>query len=234
MKNLRFLITAGTAVVCLWGAKARGDYIANFRAPPYVLDASVIGVDGWEYRFPSRANRPLAPYEARVVALRWDDEKPGLRLQGASLKRTSFGTLSSEKVQISFRLAVNFADAAPRRNKALRVIFWPETFGEIFFDDSMKGGLGYQGDGLGKPGQGTIVLPRAEIKTRSFYTFTLLLDFGKQTYDVAVTGVKKDGSPFAYKADGVEFSPSKAPVNKIETLLLLGTGYFDAFSVESR
>jgi hypothetical protein len=198
-------------------------------APPQAVDPSIVGLDGWENRFPPKDDKPS--YAARVVALRWNDYKPGLMLRGAQLKRTSFQPPAGDKLKITFQLAANFAEG--RQGKSLRIIFSPAVFGEVFFDQGAEGGLGYQGDGFGKPGQGTIVLRRSDVKINSFYRFTLLVDFGQQTYDIAVEGEKKDGGPFAYKAAGVAFQPSTVRAAKIDSVLLLGTGYLGSFAVES-
>ncbi|MCG3150469.1 MAG: hypothetical protein PCFJNLEI_03955 [Verrucomicrobiae bacterium] len=224
-KSLFFAMLA----VAGMGPAVRADYVTTFSVPPYVLDESVVGIDGWENRFPAKDDK--AAYAARVVALRWNDYKPGLMLRGGSLKRTNFGAKVGDKQKVTVQLAVNFAEG--RSGKALRVIFWPATFGEIFFDQGPGGGLGYQGDGTGTKGQGTIVVPKEVIRVNSFYTFTVLLDYSQQTYDITVTGVKKDGAPFRYSAAGVAFEPSKSKAAKIDSLLIVGTGYLGALSVES-
>ncbi len=230
MKPPRFPFLLAALVLGAWAAPSHADYVTAFSVPPYVLDRSVIGVDGWENRFPPKDDQPS--YAARVVALRWNDGKPGLMLRGASLKRSSFEPMSGERQRISFQLAVNFAEG--RSRKLIRIIFNPAVFGEVFFDQGAEGGLGYLGDGGGTSGQGTIVLKRPEVKINSFYTFTFDLDFGKQTYDVSVTGEKKDGSPLAYKANGLAFQPSSARPMKVESLLILGTGCLGSLCVESR
>jgi hypothetical protein len=226
----RLFLFLPTLAVGIGALSSRADYVTTFSTSPYVMDESIVGIDGWESRFPPKDDQPS--YAARVVALRWNGGKPGLMLRGASLKRMSFEPMSGEKQRVSFQLAVNFAEG--RSRKLIRIIFNPAVFGEVFFDQGAEGGLGYQGDGGGTPGQGTIVLKRSEVKVNSFYTFTFLLDFGKQSYDVSVTGEKKDGSPFAYKADGVAFPASKERPRGMNSLLLLGTGYLGSLSVESK
>ena len=197
--------------------------------PPHVLDQSLVGLDGWENRFPPKDDKPS--YAARVVPLRWNEYRPGLMLRGVELKRSSFKPPAGEKLKITFQLAVNFAEG--RQGKSLRVIFYPAVFGEVFFDQGADGGWGYQGDGFGRPGQGTIVLRRSDVKINSFYRFTLLVDFKQQTYDITVEGQKQDGGPFAYRAAGVAFQPSQVRAEKFDSLLLLGTGYLGSFAVES-
>jgi len=229
MKLTSLSFALATVATLFSGIPLRADYVTTFSVPPYVLDQSVVGIDGWENRFPPKDDQPS--YAARVVALRWNDYKPGLMLRGASLKRTAFGPMSAEKLKITFQLAVNFAEG--RSGKALRVIFWPATFGEVFFDQGVGGGLGYQGDGSGMKGQGTIVVRKDDIQVNSFYTFTLALDYGQQTYDISVAGAKKDGSPFRYKAEGVAFQPTKTKTTKIDSLLILGTGYLGSLAIES-
>jgi hypothetical protein len=203
--------------------------LGSSRVPPQTVGPSIAGLDGWENRFPPKDDKPS--YAARVVALRWNGYKPGLMLHGAQLKRSSFQPPAGDKLKITFQLAVNFAEG--RQGKSLRVISSPAVFGEVFFDQGADGGLGYQGDGLGKSGQGTIVLRRSDVKINSFYTFRLLVDFGRQTYDITVEGEKKDGGPFAYKAARVAFQPTTVRAEKIDSVLLLGTGYLGAFAVES-
>ncbi len=224
-----------SAALCLTAwcflVPARADFATTFTGPPYVVDETVLGVDGWESRFPPNEQ---TPHTARVVAVRWHDYRPALMLKRASLKHT-FPATTSERVRITFELAVTFPDAGPA-GKQVRLGFDTAPFGELYFDQGAEGGLGYLGDGSGKAG--VVLLPKAEMKVNSFYTFTVLTDFRKRTFDLTVTGKKKDHSPFVFKVEQAAFPPTAGSKTKISSLYLLTgpgvTAYLGPLTIQSQ
>src|SRR6185437_13252266 len=166
-------LSAVTLAFCLCIASVHADYATTFSTPPYTLDQSAIGVDGWDYRLPTLSGKPDT---ARVVAVRWNGYKPALMLKAANLKNSDFPQTTGAKVKITFDLAVNFPDGGPK-GKQFRLGFAGAPFGEIFFDQGAEGGLGYQADGSGKGG--IVALRKADVKINSFYTYTVVVDYSK-------------------------------------------------------
>jgi len=216
-----------SVLICLLCGTVRADYSTSFTVPPYVLDQSIIGIDGWDYRVTNRTDNA----SARVVALRWNNDKPALMMMAANLRNITFKPTTSDRVKVTVQLAVNFPDGGPPGNQ-VRVGFHSLPFGELIFDQGPEGGLGYYGNGFGRGG--TIVLRKSEVKPNSFYTYSVVVDFAKQKFDIVITGEKKDGTPFEYKAEGVSFEAKLHQIKQIYILTgLRMTAYLGAIAIES-
>lgn len=221
------ILPAIVGALC-FAAPLRADYTGNFGAPPYAPNQTAISRDGWDYRLPTTEDRSAT---ARVVPVRWNNYEPALMLKGANLKNV-FAPAKGEKVTIAFDLALAFPDSGPT-GKQFRLGFLGAPCGEIFMDLSPAGGLGYQADGSGRGG--LVALKKDQIKVNSFYTFTVVIDYAKMTYDVAITGLHKDGTPFHHKSEAIAF---ESKVKSVTGLYLLSggalTGYLKSISVQSR
>lgn len=205
---------------------ARADFVTHFSSPPYKLNESIIGIDGWEPRgvAVNPSNAGLAP---RVVALRWDDYKNVLLLRGAQLKN-AFSPTTTEHVKVTMRIAITGPDRGNLHQT--RILIGGSPFGEIIYDAGVEGGLGF---GSGNARSGKIIVPRSQMKMNSFYTFTINIDYGAKTYDYTVTGESRDGSPFKVEEKGL-------PVEKgtfLEGLQILSgtmvSAYISELSIES-
>jgi hypothetical protein len=216
--NFRFLSLSATALVfCI--SDARADYVTTFATPPYTVDQSVIGLDGWEYRLPTKTDDA---HKSRVVAVRWNDYKPAMMMKGVNLKN-SVPPTTGGKVKITFDLAVNFPEMGGAL-KQFRMGFIGAPCGEIFMDLAAEGGLGYQADGSGRGG--VVALKKSEIKINSFYSYSIAIDYTNLTYDVTITGLKKDDTVFKHKVEGVAFE-SKA--KSVSTIYILSGGALTAY-----
>jgi hypothetical protein len=191
MKSLFFLSLLFSAVA------SRADYTTHFSSPPYVLDQTILGTDGWNDRLLSVKGDPDS---MRVVAVRWNAYKQALMMKGANLKAT-FEPTKGDKAKIIFDLAFTFPDRG--HLKPFRIGFGGAPCGEFFLDAGPEGGLGFQADGSGRGG--VVALKKSELKINSFYTFVVTLDYARLTYDLSITGQKKDDSPFQHKVEGVAF-----------------------------
>lgn len=217
------VILAGAAALA---GPVRADYSTTFSVPPFRLNASALGIEGWEARTPGAPDDGLA---ARVVAIRWNGNKPALVLQRASI-RNSFPKAAGSKVQVTVQMAVTFPRVGAQYHQA-RIAITNAPFGEIVFDASKTGGLGF-GDGTGR--QGTIAVPIDEVKPNTFYTYSILIDYDLRTYDATITGVKRDGTPLLYENKGVAFEPKKPALDSV--LIITGAvirTYLGEFSIKS-
>jgi len=188
-------------------ASARADYTTHFHSPPYVLDQTVLGTDGWNDRVLTAKGDPDS---MRVVAVRWNGYKQALMMKGANLKHP-FEPTRGDKVKIVFDLAFTFPDKGLL--KPFRIGFTGAPCGEFFMDAGPDGGLGVQADGSGRGG--VVALKKSELRTNAFYTFVVAVDYAKLTYNLNITGKKKDGSPFQHKADGVPFESKAKSVSSL-------------------
>ena len=208
---------AAVAVLTLFTSLARADFLADFGTPPYVLNESVLGIDGWENRLPTEIDTKET---ARVESVPWGDGKPALVLRGASLKNL-FPPLVGGRLSIMFTLAVQ-ATGKVLPGRQFRIFFGGPPVGEISYVPGPEGGFGYAGEGDGRSG-GILCVPQADIRENTFYTFTLEIDSDQQMYHIAVSGEKADGSPLAVKAENVAFlSPGKANPKVTAVYILSG------------
>jgi hypothetical protein len=197
--NLKPLILSAIAAACV-SLPARADFTSDFsQTPPYTIDQTVFGVQGWENR---TASELTSEDTARVVAVRWNGGKPAMRMRGANMKNVGFEPISGGHagghIRLAMSIALNFSEGK-LNGHPLRIWFGGIPLGEIFLSEE---GLGTGGAGTGRDG-GVICLPRKDIKVNSFYSLTLDINTADGTYGVSVTGQKSDGSPFQYRGSGV-------------------------------
>lgn len=207
-------------------ASARADYLTTFTIPPYTLDQTILGVDGWNDRLLIEKGKPDT---MRVVAVRWNDDKPALMMKDANLKHP-FAPTTGDRVKITFDLAMTFPDKGALR--PFRIGFNGAPCGEVFMDMGAEGGLGFQADGSGRGG--VVALKKAEVKINSFYTFTVAIDYAKHTYDLSITGEKRDGTPFHHQAKDVAFESKAKTVSDL--YIIAGsdvTAYLGSIAIRS-
>lgn len=211
-------ILATCAVLCL-STPVRADYTPDFAAPPYVLEGTILGVDGWENRLPTENDTSDT---ARVVPVAWNENKPAILLVRSNLRNVAFPAAEGDRISITFSLAIDApGKVAPGRQ--FRLFFGATPIGEIYYDAGDTQGFGYQGGGDGRSG-GTICVRKEDIVDSSYYTFSLDINFADQTYDISVTGQKSDGKPLAFKAEAVPFlAPSKGTPGTKGVYLLSGS-----------
>jgi hypothetical protein len=216
------------SLLCLVAPALQADYTADFSSAPYTSNQTVLHRDGWDHRLPTSEDRSDT---ARVVPVRWNRYRSALVLKGANLKNAIPPT-TSPKVTIAFDLAVTFPDSGPK-GKQFRLGFIGAPCGEIFMDIGPDGGLGYQANGSGQGG--IVSLGKSDTKLNAFYTFVVTIDYSRMTYDIAITGTKRDDSPFHYEAKAIPFDSKTKSVSGI--YILSGsamTAYLGSVSIESK
>lgn len=217
-------------VLCLTcgPTRLRADYATAFTTPPHVPGGSIIGKEGWDYRLPPKEDQSAT---ARVVAVRWNGYRPALMLKGANLKN-AFPPTTGDLVTLRFTLACTFPDMGGT-GKQFRLGFIGAPMGEIFMDLGAEGGLGYAADGSGRGG--VVVLKKSEMRVNSFYSCEISIDYAARTYDIRITGQKRDAADFVHEVKGAAFDLPKA--RAVTGLYLLGggsiTAYLGALEVKS-
>lgn len=207
-------LAALVAAAILTAAPARADYSTTFAIPPYQLDATVLGIDGWE---PRQGDAAAAGPSAMLRAVRWNNYAPAMVLKKASLKN-AFPKTTGTKVLVTAKMAITFPQDGGNL-QVVRIIISGAPFGEIVFDASKAtGGLGF-GDGGGRKTQ--VLVPFTEMKPNSFYTFAILVDYDHMTYDLNVTGERRDGTPVKVEKKSEPFQSKKT---FMEGLLILSGG----------
>lgn len=211
----------------------RADFKPDFSAPPYVLNQTVLKVDGWEDRLPTEEDTTET---ARLAPVSWNQDKPAIVLERSSLKNISFPPAKSDRVSIAFSVAVDvLGQVQPGRQ--FRIFFTGAPIGEVYYDADPEQGFGYHGVNDGRTG-GTVCIPSADVVNNSYYTFLFDLNAATQTYDISVTGKKADGTPLAFKAENIPFlSPLKGDLSVNGVHLLSGPWlnvYLGSLAIEAK
>jgi len=205
-------------------------YSTTFATPPYTLGTTVIGTDGWV--LPS-AGSSSASTLATVIAAPWDSNARVLSLAGSAtnnrLKNSSFTAFTTGEVEANASLA--FDATTSHSGRYTQVAFQdltstssPLTFGLNY---TSTGGLYYQARGDVE----VVILAKSDVKLNALYVFSLDIDLDASTFDILVTGIKADDSPFTYSQSGITWTGSKS----FSTLFLNNTSaytsYVDAISI---
>lgn len=211
----------------------RADYTPDFAASPYVLDGTVLGVDGWDNRLPTDKDTAES---AIIASVSWNKDKPAMALQRANLHNASFPPATGDRVSVAFSVAVEFSGEL-RKGRQFRIFFGGAPIGEVYFDPDVELGLGYHGGGDGRSG-GKICVPNANLVDNSNYNFLFEINAADQTFNLSVTGKKSDGSPLAFTAEGVPFlSPSKGVLSVDRVSILSGPNlnvYLGSLAIETQ
>lgn len=188
------------------------DLTTPFTAPPFVLNATIIGREGWEMRLPGTTDDGTI---ARLVGVRWDDFRSAACLDGVSIKNV-FPATEGSQVRITLRAAFTFAHGSGNPSLVqARFLFGGSPFGEIAFASHSDGGLGF-GDGTGRGLK--VAVPLKDLQSNAYYTITLLIDYDRSTYDVSITGTKPDGTPLSYEEKTVAFTSNASAIQGVQII----------------
>lgn len=207
-------------------AQADYTYTTDFSVPPYELDETIVGQQGWQ-NFGTHA--PAS--SSMIVEVPWNSDQSALRLtqlEGATSRIRVYdssivpaeftGTLSITTSMAFTGLSTSEVSAAVTsinfENTYAAVT--PISFG---LDHRSTGGLYYAGDG-GR----IIILSRDDIKEGSFYEFSLTIDTVAKLFDIQVTGVKNDDTIFNYSLANIAAGTGNFKGFYVESALLSNTG----------
>lgn len=199
------------------GLTAHAEFDAVFTVPPYTLDGTIVGTDGWELVASPSATIYNDPMAAVVVNSPVSDGKQSTSLELKTMVKNTQYEVYSTKVVLEAVLALAFDEAFRWPNAGFSFCFGsikeasPLCFG---FDYGENGGLYFSG------GEGVVILlAREEIMPLATYDFQVKLDLDASTFRFQVTGQKTDGSPFHYESPETAFQPGSDPS-------LVGKGLF--------
>lgn len=217
MKAARFVSLCGFAIGILQMQPciaADFEYHTDFSVPPYELDKSIVGQNGWE-NFGSGYH---APEDAsKIVRFPWNQEEFALCLQAPSRHdgrvRVRDTSVTGSDLSGSFSVTTSMAfDFEPKAHSGkVSVVTFADTYKKhspVMFGMkySAGGGLFYRSS---HETEEIIILPKDEIKMYTFYTFHLEADPSAGTFDLRVTGSRGDDSPFSYSVSGVQMGIEK-------------------------
>jgi len=225
MKKPTVTLSAFLALGVLSMSSLRADYTVPIADPPFSLGKSIIGIEGWEHRVDAHKNEDAA----RLARVRWDEGRPAIILSGASIKN-DFPKTEGSKARVSLRVAFLFPQANIELQQ-FRLLIGGAPFPEIVFQSNKDGGLGI-GDGTGR--KMDVLVPYSEVKSRSYYTLTVLVDYDQMAYDVTISGVKADGSPLNFERKGVGFESTNPGMQGMAIITANSVrSYISQLSIES-
>lgn len=177
---------------CTLGANfAFADYTVPLAEPPFKFGETIIGIEGWEHRLVADKENNDS---ARLEKLYWEDELPVFVFDGASVKN-DFPKTTGSQVRITLRVAFTFPEK-PLALQQFRLLIGGAPFREIVFQGNEEGGIGF---GAGDARTMKVLVPFHELKSQSFYTITILMDYDRASYDISITGTKADESPLTFE-----------------------------------
>lgn len=225
MKKIQITLSTLFAVGLLSAGSLHADYMVPMADPPFQTEKTIIGIEGWEFRGTGKQNED----SARFAKVRWDEGRPAFILYGASIKN-DFPKAEGTQVRITLRAAFVFPNANINLQQ-FRLLIGGAPFPELAFQANKDGGIGI-GDGTGR--QMDVLVPYSEVKSRSYYTITILVNYDKMAYDLMITGVKADGSPLNFERKNVEFNAAKHGLQGMSIITAASVRtYISQLSIES-
>jgi hypothetical protein len=206
----RFLPIAWAALF-LVGGFARGEegqgFSTSFASPPYAVDASVIGTEGWKAALPT-TNAKLA----RVLPLPWAASRTGLLLSGYGLDREFAKVTGRANLAVVF--GIGRLSPTPGQGQMQLIPFIggrPDSI-VVGFDNAEGGGFYYEvmdpSSTKSEP-KGmvrTVFCPRARLVEEALYELSLDMDLETRVFGLAFTGPGTEGRKVEVRIKDVDFS----------------------------
>lgn len=213
--------------------QATDGYSTDFSSPPYQVGQTIDQVDGWSTTTITSGNLN----DARIIDAPWGGTALYLKSSqtfgnpGTVSVQHQFGGQPITGAKIAIEAVVAFDIWSPSTNTNVNSTFsfgssTPITFG---FSQQQDAGLHFSGaDGR------VIILNKMDVKPHSPYTFSIVLDYELNAFDLTVTGLKKDDQAFEFTVSGVAFQNSGTEIKLISmtqnsTVL---SGYLGSISVQ--
>jgi hypothetical protein len=190
-------------------------YATVFAAPPFKLEETIIGMDGWE---------ATSPQEAEVNALIVTDP-PGIRGSALRLQRKApevihlFRPLTNPlggEVRVRARMTFHM----PIKKHSSRSAVMVPRVGNVTFgvDYSASGGLYYEYRPPNeKQPEQVLVLPLEEINEAAEYELSAIFDLEGNQLRFTARGKRADGSALEYASEPVTYERTSATVGRTIT-----------------
>lgn len=205
----------GMAACLLFPFAGRAEINSAFTAPPYKLNETAVGIEGWEllsqesnpiYGDPLRAtvvDSPIiSPTQPSTLELKtWLTNRWAEDLGDRIVVETQFALNSKSNASYNGGLSVRLGRTAAAT---------PFEFGFHYGED---GGLYYQGSG-----DRVILLPTADVQQRIAYKFTVYVDLFAGTFRVLVTS--PGDTAFRYESKDVAFREEFSAGGKIREFVM--------------
>lgn len=191
--------------VVVFGGMAQAAFLTGFDVPPYTLNGTVVGTQGWTtYGTSSASTNALViqnPMNASDTLLRL--RKTATGDASVRIKNNSF-TAFTGTVYVDVAMAFDFNPASDTSTATtvafadLSQVTSPVSFG---VDYATAGGLFY-----GINSTRTVFLTKSNIKMNSIYLYSMKIDLVAKLFDLSVTGTLADNSPLNYSISNVSFN----------------------------
>jgi hypothetical protein len=200
------------SLVCLFGfcvviaaGEVSADVDSTFTVPPYKLNDTVIGIQGWEMRFAPDSPVYTDPMAAQVV------KSPVLKVQQpttlalATAIKKKVGYLDKPyKLETAMAITYDYRyyhGGGVYFQFSASATYSPFNFGFDYGQESGGGGFYYQGDG-----ERVVVLPRHLIAENTMYHWEVRVNPRARTFRVLVTGADNRGQPFRHESGDLRFN----------------------------
>ncbi|HWL52906.1 MAG TPA: hypothetical protein VNQ90_10755 [Chthoniobacteraceae bacterium] len=190
-------IVLGLAVF-LCATPSRADYQTSFDVPPYTLNSTIVGVEGWTEGAGSAVSTGIvttAPWDAETTVYRLNLGDGGNVVR---VKNSGFTPLTG-KVALTVTMAFDFGTQDKTTLSSFAFtdgIAGPISFGFFHQSDANGGGLYYQG----ADNERVTILAKSQMAKNAIYEFTLTIDIAAKLFDISVSGIKTDEQPFSFSA----------------------------------
>jgi|GEM_PF-7078043 len=199
-------------------------FSTKFSVPPYTMDGTILGVDGWQTPASSGAKVAVDAVNYRVVDDPIGDQGSVLKLQREEPALIHLMNKFSEPIEGTIQIKAGMVFDLPARphGSATNVIV-PKVGAELTFGIDYAEGEGlfyaYQAPDAEKPAK-VIVLGIDEVVEHKPYEFTITMNLYECLFSVEVRGDRPDGKPLAYSASEVEYQ--RRPRNLGDSLAAIG------------
>lgn len=200
---LLLMISAGALLPALsWG---QVELKSGFVSPPFVVDETVVGKEGWELTNPPGSAIYTDPDEARVIDTPLQDsgQESTLNLKTAikNMQVANPGSVFRMEAQLAVVYNHQYQmDGGVYFQFSRAISMGPFHFGFAYGKEGDPGGLYY----TGRAGR-VLVLPKDQMLENAPYRFVFDVDMGAEHFKVTVTGKDISGNDFRYQSEEVGF-----------------------------
>lgn len=188
-------------------AQEPGGFSAVFAAPPYALDATVVGIDGWKKSLPT-----TDPNRAMVRPLPWAPARTGLLLHGYGLDRACPNVTGRAILAVVFGIGRLGPQAGPEQMQLIPFIGGRPDSIVVGFDNAEGGGFYYEvmdpssTKAAPKGMVRTVFCPRSRLVEEALYDLVLEIDLGPRIFGLSFTGPGGDGKQVEVRLKDIDFS----------------------------
>ncbi len=221
-------LVSGFLFLLLCCTTSRADFQINFDVPPYINGSTIVGIQGWSAGGGSAGTVTTgivttAPWDANETVFRLNRSDPAGGTGTAVRVKNDTFTPVTGTIKLTVGMAFDYGTGDNGTESFFGFadnLLGPLSFGFYHKNDAITdgGGLFYRGAN----GQRVIILPKSEIKKNAIYEFTLVVDLTTDRFDITVTGLKANDTPFEFSAKSL--TSGAFPLDSISLIFIANGG----------